>query len=215
MQKHNFRNLLLLFQMLLFIQCMPAQKEAIVEFTLIGGPCEGCEAIFEYEIDPQKSIDTLCDFNDGGAQIYIEGTVYQRDGKSPAPNVILYIYHTNQEGLYESEDDAEGWGIRHGKIRSWLKTDANGKYGFYTLRPGVYPNRAEPAHIHYTILEPNGQYYWINSVYFDDDPLLSANQRIAEKSRGGPGNILHLAEENGIFTGKRDIILGWGLESGK
>jgi protocatechuate 3,4-dioxygenase beta subunit len=177
------------------------------EYELIG-TCEGCEAIFEYGDRELSAIDTLVDFPNSGPKLKISGTVYESDEKTPAENVILYIYHTNQEGIYPTKGDEKGWAKRHGYIRGWIKTDKNGKYTFYTLKPGTYPSRNQPAHIHITLLEPNGKYYWINSYYFEDDPLLTDEDKNNSLIRGGAANILNLKKENHLLIGNRDIILG-------
>lgn len=172
------------------------------------GTCEGCEAIFEYGNIKLTSIDTLPDFNEKGLKIKISGTVYKPGGKEPAPNVILYVYHTNQNGIYENKYDKTNWEKRHGFIRGWIKTDANGKYTFYTLKPATYPNWSEPAHIHLTILEPNDKYYWLNSYHFEGDPLLIEKERATESARGGSTGIIRLHKEANLLVGKRDIELG-------
>jgi protocatechuate 3,4-dioxygenase beta subunit len=110
---------------------------------LVGGPCEGCEAVFEYGERGWTSVDTLPNFNNNGSKIKGTGTIYQNDGKTPAEHVILYIYHTDQEGIYATRGGETGWGRRHGFIRGWAKTDSAGRYTFYTLKPGIYPNRSE------------------------------------------------------------------------
>jgi protocatechuate 3,4-dioxygenase beta subunit len=177
-------------------------------FRLVGGPCEGCEAIFEFGTRQLSSIDTLIDFGKVGPKLKLTGTVFQPDGKTPAEGIILYIYHTNQSGVYPTRGDEKGWARRHGYIRGWIKTDKKGQYTFYTLRPGTYPSRSEPAHIHITVLEPDGKYYWINSYYFDDDPLLSEKDRIASLTGRGGSGILKLERTEAIWVGKRDIVLG-------
>ena len=138
----------------------------------------------------------------------VSGTIYQRDGKTPASGVILYIYHTNQEGIYPTKGNEIGWDKRHGYIRGWIKTDANGKYKFYTLRPGAYPGRENPEHIHATIKEPNVSSYWIDEYLFDDDPILTKKEREAQQKRGGNGIIKLTKDSKGILIAHRDIILG-------
>lgn len=175
---------------------------------LVGGPCEGCEAIFEFGDRKLFSSDTLPGFHEPGLKIMVSGTIYKPDGQTPAEGVILYVYHTNQGGVYEKKGNEKGWAKRHGYIRSWVKTDKNGKYSFYTLKPGVYPNRSEPAHIHPTILEPNGKYYWLGSYFFDDDSLLSEKERNPTDPRGGSSGVLKLVKQGDIYVGSRDFILG-------
>jgi protocatechuate 3,4-dioxygenase beta subunit len=132
----------------------------------VDSGCEGCEAIFEYGKKNLTWIDTLPDFYDAGPQLEISGTIYQHDGKTPAKDVILYVYHTDQTGRYPKKGNETGWGKRHGYIRGWVKTNADGKYKFYTLRPGAYPGRENPEHIHPVIKEPGYSAYWIDEYLF-------------------------------------------------
>lgn len=171
------------------------------------GPCEGCEAVFEWGDKTLKPVDTLPDFNDPGMRIKVTGTIYHEDG-TPAKDVVLYIYHTNQQGIYATRGGEKGWARRHGYIRGWAKTGADGKYTFYTLKPGTYPSRAAAAHIHPIVLEPDGRYYWIDEYLFRDDSLLTAKQISPEAPRGGNNGILNLVKEGGLWVGTRDIILG-------
>lgn len=176
----------------------------------IGGPCEGCEALHEYGNRLLTSSVTLPGFDKKGQHIKIEGTVFKKDGKTPAPGVILYFYQTDQQGKYTADADAKGWEKRHGSIRAWLKTDQNGRYTFYSLKPKAYPNRTEPAHIHLTVKEPGKKEYYLDSYYFKDDPLLSPKIRSMMRNRGGNG-IIDLKKEGRLMVGKRDLILGLNI----
>lgn len=188
----------------------PAKNNTITP-TLVGGPCEGCEAILEYGERHLTSIDTLPDFHKEGMPIKVTGTVYENDGQTPAKDVIIYVYHTNPKGLYEPLENAKGWARRHGGIRGWMKTDKAGRYSYYTLKPAPYPNRSGPAHIHYTILEPNGKYYWLGSCHFIGDSLLTTKETNPDHPRGGSSGLLTLKKEGGVYVGTRDIILGQNI----
>jgi len=203
------KNLFVLFIILFIAQISQAQVKGSPR--LVGGPCEGCEAIFEYKNRKLSPVDTLVDFNEDGIKLKITGTIFQPDGKTPAEDIIIYIYHTNQNGIYPTRGSEAGWERRHGYLRGWVKTDKSGEYTFYTLRPGTYPNRATPAHIHITILEPDGRYYWIGSYHFEDDPLLTVEKGSPTSPRGGSSGVLILREENNTFVGERDIILGLNI----
>ena len=104
---------------------------------IVGGNCEGCEGVYESPVafTELNAIDTLPDFTEQGPKIEISGTVYHLDGKTPASDIIIYLYHTDQQGLYSKGTNETIWSKRHGYIRGWLKTDANGFYKFYTLIP--------------------------------------------------------------------------------
>ncbi len=176
----------------------------------VGGSCEGCEAIYESPVpfEKLKTIDTLPDFNEPGLKIEISGIVYQRDGKTPAKDVVIYVYHTDQTGHYTPKGNETGWGRRHGYIRGWMKTDKNGFYQFYTLRPAHYPERNAPEHIHVIVKEPDKNEYWISEYMFDDDSLLTEAKRKLYEYRGGNGIIKLVPQANGISHATRHILLG-------
>jgi len=175
----------------------------------VGGPCEGCEAIYECPVpfEQLSPVDTLPDFHDQGEKILLTGKVYESDGVTPAKDVVIYAYHTDQRGLYPKKGDEKGWARRHGFIRGWIRTDADGNYSFYTLRPASYPNSNNPQHVHVVIKEPGKTEYWIVDFLFSDDPLVTKEMREAKNERGGPG-IVTLQMENGMMTATRNIYLG-------
>lgn len=179
--------------------------------SLVGGPCEGCEAIYEYGDKRLLPVDTLPEFGKAGPLLKITGTIYQQDGVTPASGVIMYVYHTNQEGIYPTRGGEEGWARRHGYLRGWIKTGADGKYTFFTQRPGTYPSRDEPAHIHATIKEPDRNEYYIDDYLFADDPLLRS-KHAREQPKGGTG-IVTLTQEGNIWVARRDIVLGLNIDN--
>lgn len=177
--------------------------------ALIGGKCEGCEAIYEspHPFEKLVPVDTLPDFYGPGPKIEISGIIFEADGQTPANGVVLYIYHTDQNGNYATKGNEKGWGKRHGYIRGWVKTDRNGFYKFYTLVPASYPNSNNPKHIHPTIKEAGKNEYWIDEFLFDDDPYLPANEKSKTSARGGNG-ILKPYLKDGMLRATRNIILG-------
>ena len=196
-----------------FIGCTQStpqkQHEKTAKGQKVGGNCEGCEAIYESSVPFEKLswVDTLPDFQEQGPKLVVSGVVYKPDGKTPAPGVVVYIYHTDQTGNYSKKGGEKGWGLRHGYIRGWVKTNERGEYQFYTLRPASYPNSKIPAHIHPVIKEPGVNEYYIDEYLFDDDPLLSPDERQRQEGRGGNA-ILKLEKKDGIYYGKRNIYLG-------
>ncbi|MDX1407879.1 MAG: intradiol ring-cleavage dioxygenase [Saprospiraceae bacterium] len=172
------------------------------------GTCEGCEGVFEYGDRQLGPVDTLPGFVSGDVRIKVTGTIFRPDGITPAEGVILYVYHTDRDGIYSPGPEPQGWERRHGDDRGWIRTGADGRYTFYTFRPGTYPDRREPAHIHPTILEPDGKYYWLGSYYFSDDPLLTNAQRNPAHPRGGSPGVITLLQEGDLLVGKRDFVLG-------
>lgn len=172
----------------------------------IGGPCEDCQLMFEGIPSQLTSSTNLAPPDEPGEQLEISGTIYQQDGKTPAAGVVLYVYHTDNKGLY-SKAPGQKFGVLHGHLRGWVKSDADGRYRFNTIRPASYPNSKNPQHIHPIVYEPAKGYYWIDEYLFDDDPVLTENERSHLQGRGGAG-IITLIKSTSGWVGKRDIILG-------
>ncbi|MUP45332.1 intradiol ring-cleavage dioxygenase [Gramella sp. BOM4] len=191
---------------ILLLSCVRSQENK--DFKLVGGPCEGCEAVLEFS-GKLNSVDTLPDFKSAKNKLKITGTIYKPDGKTPAENVILYIHHTNAEGVYPTRGDEEGWAARHGYLRGWIKTGKDGHFTFYTQIPGSYPDGKTPAHIHPIILEPNGNYYYLSGYFFKGDPLLSEHH-IEDPPRGSKG-VVSLEKDGELAIIERNFILGRGV----
>jgi|TARA_R100000388_G_scaffold94197_1_gene80674 protocatechuate 3,4-dioxygenase beta subunit len=188
-----------------------AQKKSVQNARLVGGPCQGCEAVLGFTDQTLSPTDTLPEFTDSEPKLKITGTVYQNDGVTPAEGVILFVHQTNTEGVYPTRGDEKGWERGYGYIHGWIKTGADGKYAFYTFRPGSYGRNA--AHIHPVILEPSGRYYWVEAFFFDDDPKLSDEHTNSNRPRGGSDGVLSLREEDGLLVGERDFILGKNIQN--
>ena len=201
----------LLFTALTAISIL-ACSQSTKKDRIVGGRCEGCEAALEFGSEKLNAIDTLPDFGDKGTKLLVTGTIFKQDGKTPAENVILYIYHTNQEGIYPTKGNEKDWGRRHGYIRGWVKTGKDGRYTFYTLRPAAYPGREAPEHIHATIKEEGLTPYYIDDYLFDDDPILTKDHRDEQRGRGGNGIVKPETNANGIYQVTRNITLGRNIE---
>jgi protocatechuate 3,4-dioxygenase, beta subunit len=176
----------------------------------VGGGCEGCDLMFVEIPSTIKSDVMIVNPAEPGEKLEISGVIYKSDGKTPASNVILYVYQTAKSGLYEPGHNQTGGVRRHGRIRGWVKTNLKGEYKFLSIRPGNYPDGENAAHIHPTIKEPDKNEYHIDEFVFDDDKFVDAEFRSREQLRGGSG-ILHLKKENGKWIGHRDIVLGLNI----
>jgi protocatechuate 3,4-dioxygenase beta subunit len=196
---------------LICIQALAAcsQSPAARDTAHVGGACEGCEAIYENTIPFEKLnwLLWLPDWNEKGRRLAVNGVVYKADGKTPAPGVVMYFYHTDQTGKYTPKTNATGWAKRHGYIRGWLRTNEKGEYKFFTLKPAAYPGNSIPAHIHVIVKEPGLNAYYIDDFLFDDDPLLTASVRKKQPQRGGNG-ILKTKDVGNMLKASRDIYLG-------
>lgn len=140
---------------------------------------------------------------DDGEPIVISGTVYKADAKTPAPNVLIYFYHTDKFGVYGRSGQHQ-----HGRFRGWMLTDDRGRYEFTSIRPASYPNSTQSQHVHMTITGTNFQEDWIDSILFEGDPLITQRERAWSGRRGGFDPIVTLQPgKDGIMRAVRDIQL--------
>lgn len=173
----------------------------------VGAQCESCEGIYEGMPKNPSWQTAIADAKEPGEQMEISGVIYKSDGKTPAPDVILYVYHTDAKGLYSPAPDATGNARRHGHLRGWMKTNSRGEYKFTSIRPVSYPESRNPQHIHPILKEPDTNEYWIDEYIFEDDPFVTKEHRARLRNAGGSG-LIRLTRQNGVWVGRRDIILG-------
>jgi protocatechuate 3,4-dioxygenase beta subunit len=169
--------------------------------------CEGCEAIHERSFEGLTWSTVIPAAGEPGERMVLTGRVFQPDRTTPAPNVVVYAYHTNAAGIYPTRGTERGWERRHGYLRAWALTNAAGEYRFETIRPGAYPGRADPAHVHLIVKEPDRREYWIDEVVFTDDPLVTPEHRARLERRGGSGIVTPTRDPSGGWVARRDIIL--------
>ena len=179
--------------------------------AIVGGAFENRDFMFTDMPEQLMPVDTSPGWEEPGPKILIQGRVFHRDGVTPAPNVILYYYHTDIHGIYADKTGLNPRIRRHGYIRGWIKTDREGHYGIYTIRPASYPNTSIQAHIHVSVKEPDISIpYWIDEWVFDDDPLLAANYEKNMRKRGGSG-ILNLVQQGDLWVANHNVILGLNI----
>jgi protocatechuate 3,4-dioxygenase beta subunit len=178
-----------------------AEPEKNYPPTLSGGaPCGSCNApeklSWKTVIPPE---------NEPGEPLIITGKVFQPDGKTPAEGMVLWVYHTDRTGYYNEKDDAS-----HPRLKGWMKIGADGKYEFRTIRPGAYPHRTTPAHIHAHVYGPGFSERSIEDYWFKDDPRINdAELKKASKGTNHPFVVIVdlKRDSDGVWRGERDIKL--------
>ncbi len=139
-----------------------------------------------------------------GEPMEISGTVFQADGKTPAPNTLIYLYHTDFEGYYGRKKDEH----KHGRYRGWMLTDKEGRYSFKSIKPAPYPENRFAAHIHMTVTTVKMREDWIDSILFEGDRLISQQERNMAGKKGGFQPILTLEKgKDALLRATRNIQL--------
>ncbi|HUP59757.1 MAG TPA: hypothetical protein VNA69_05005 [Thermoanaerobaculia bacterium] len=130
--------------------------------------------------------------NEPGTPLVVHGRLFQRNGATPVAGVIVFAYQTDRTGVY-NRNNVRGW-----RLRGWARTDAEGRFTFRTIRPGTYPNRSAPAHIHLSIQGPGMPRRWTNEVQFADDALHTPRARRESEAAGAFGSIRPVTTRGGV-----------------
>lgn len=160
--------------------------------------CEWC-GVAEGPATPDWQT-TIAGSDETAEALVLSGTIFGRDGR-PARDVVLYVWHTNARGIYPKRGGERGNAQRHGYLRGWVKSGADGRYRIRTIRPGPYPGGSEAAHIHMTLKTPDGVESYFDTIHFAGDPLLR------ETARSAPSTIPLVRDGKGVWQGKFDVDL--------
>lgn len=193
-----------------------AQCKDLPPMAKVDARPDGCiECLGAYEGMPEHltARSRVAPNGEPGEPLLLKGRVLGPDG-SPRPGAIVYAFQTDRTGIYpEPSPPRSVFSQSHGRLRGWVRTDADGGYAFDTIRPGTYPDRTEPAHIHMVVIEPGCSAYFIEDIHFSGDPILDkVNQRYRAallNGRGGSGIVTLVRDEHaGTWVATRDIYLG-------
>jgi protocatechuate 3,4-dioxygenase beta subunit len=126
-----------------------------------------------------------------GEVILVRGRVTNTDG-DPMEGIRVDIWQANSFGRYDHPEDRNTASLdpNFQGIGSML-TDAEGHYGFKTIKPGAYPLEAvgnsgwRARHVHFKLWSDEGAEL-TTQMYFEGDPLLAQDNvllRIPENQR--------------------------------
>ncbi len=103
-----------------------------------------------------------------GDRFVVTGTALN-NGR-PVTGVSIYAFHADADGFYtrdgrNSDENARLFGT--------LRTDANGRYSYETIRPGPYGGTS--AHFHH-VVRATGYKPRLFDLWLGDDPVLARNR---------------------------------------
>jgi len=123
---------------------------------------------------------------------YMHGTVTDAVTKEPVPGAWIDVWEASTNGLYEQQDQDQV----DCNLRGKFKTDANGRYAFYCIRPTPYPVPSDgpggkllklldrhpyrPAHIH-LIVQRDGYRSVTTQIFDKEDKYLENDSVFAVK----------------------------------
>lgn len=148
-----------------------------------------------------SSTATIASGNEPGERLVITGTVYRADGTTPYSGLVLFVYQTDADGVYNKTDGS----YLRPRLHGWIITDAKGRYEIRTIKPGTYPRGKTPAHIHVTMKPAERPAVWLDSFLFDEDPYLTPADRSGDE-KGRFSSILRTRKDKeGVLLGQRDF----------
>jgi protocatechuate 3,4-dioxygenase beta subunit len=147
---------------------------------------------------------TIVSDGEPGEPLIVSGTIYTPDGRTPLAGINLFVYQTDATGVYSTS--GAGGDNRNTRIHGLMRTNAEGRYEFRTIKPGSYPRTRNAAHIHAYVSGPGYAEYWIDEYHFADDPFVTNEERQRFAGRGSFSPILSLTRgSDGVLRGVRDI----------
>jgi protocatechuate 3,4-dioxygenase, beta subunit len=126
-----------------------------------------------------------------GERIVVSGRILDEFGQ-PLRNNLVEIWQANSAGRYIHKVDQHNAPLDPNFFGGGRTlTDDEGRYKFYTIKPGAYPwgnhlNAWRPNHIHFSLFGTNITSRLITQMYFPGDPLFEFDpifQGIPKKSR--------------------------------
>jgi protocatechuate 3,4-dioxygenase, beta subunit len=140
------------------------------------------------------SVARIAPESEPGTPLVINGRLYQADGRTPAPGVTMFAYHTDARGLY----DVPSAGPHSWRLKGWAVTDTEGRFTFLTIRPASYPNASVSQHVHLYLEGPSVPRRWATTIEFDDDPKVESRQRDASRRAGMFGGVRPVLSRGGV-----------------
>jgi protocatechuate 3,4-dioxygenase, beta subunit len=146
---------------------------------------------------------TVATKSEPGERLIVTGKVTDAAGK-PVTGASVYIYHTDNKGYYSSETNDDN---RNPRLRGYMRTDAQGRYEYETIKPAHYPNNRIPAHIHY-VVNAEGYRERVFEIVFTGDPYINDQIR-ADAAREESGFSIRPLERDkqGVWHCTQDVRL--------
>ncbi len=140
-----------------------------------------------------------------GEPMIVSGTVHDSEGK-PVAGALIYVFQADAKGYYAP---ARAMDEPNARLFGYMKTGADGRYEFRTIRPGGYPKQPIPQHIHMLVTATGYRDHRCRStcqLVFEDDPRMTAEWHKWAKKDGNP--ILSVTRgQDGIQRCVYDIVL--------
>ena len=138
-----------------------------------------------------------------GAPLLVTGTVSAAGGK-PLAGAVVDVWHSDNDGYYDVQQLDE---IGELAMRARFRTDENGRFWFWSIRPAAYPiphdgpvgkmleaqgrHPWRPAHVHFMISAPGHQtlvthVFAAGDQYLESDVVFGVKDSLIREFAGMP-----------------------------
>ncbi|KAI4721234.1 putative dioxygenase [Aureobasidium sp. EXF-10727] len=188
-------------------------KDAVTQSAILG-------PFFRHDAPLRSMGDSISFDTPKDAEVaYMHGVVYDAVTKKPVDGAEIDIWQASTNGLYEQQDPEQ----QEHNLRGKFRTDKDGSYGFYCIRPTPYPvpddgpagellkkldrHPFRPAHIHLIVIRQGykpitTQIFDAESKYLDNDSVFAVKDSLVVKFEPRQG------DEKAELELKYDILLG-------
>lgn len=153
----------------------------------------------------RRAVTVLAPPDEPGEPLIVSGTVRDAAGK-PIAGALIYVFHADAKGYYTP---ARAMDEPNARLFGYMKTGADGRYEFRTIRPGGYPKQPIPQHLHMLVTAAGYRDHRCRSscqLVFEDDPRMTAKWHKWAKEEGNPVLSVKRNQE-GIQKCVYDIVL--------
>ena len=151
-----------------------------------------------------SNTDTIPEFDSQLNKLKISGIIYEKDGVTPARDVILYIEQADENGDFELRKHNDEKYVYHSGA---IKTDADGRYTFYTFVPGNDRRYNQLQQLFPVVKKPSEPEYIVPSFLFDSDPMLTKKCRKRMAKKDDLTRILKPTMKDGLLIVEKDIVI--------
>lgn len=137
-----------------------------------------------------------------GERLHVSGRVTAAGG-GPLAGALVDIWHSDEDGFYDVQRPAE----ENASLRARFRTDAEGRFHFWTLMPTSYPvpedgpvgdllratgrHPMRPAHVHFMIAAEGHEtlvthVFVAGDAYLDSDAVFGVKQALIAEFRTAP-----------------------------
>ncbi|CAN7330891.1 intradiol ring-cleavage dioxygenase [Bosea sp. LjRoot237] len=170
-------------------------QSAVTESTVLGP--------FYVEGPPEAALGSDISGELPGEPMYVSGSVTAADG-SPLTGAIVDVWHSDEDGYYDVQHSEDAADL---VARARLRTDAQGRFHFWSIKPAAYPiphdgpvgkmleaqgrHPWRPAHVHFMIAAPGHEtlvthVFVAGDQYLDSDAVFGVKDSLISEFTGQP-----------------------------